>query len=251
MSIYHVYSQSYGQWNIKPGSVFVFSANDSKKLVTVWAKYLSVPKRSYRVILENGMVNRLWSFRTWDIEGRYITKLLGQKKKRNCIFKGWHLANGSSDPNNPQNILKEVNKMFQMSLNVLSKLLLILCCHQQKIQKLTQFSHFNDHETLEVNMITRQMTPFFSSTLWVLSFGIFHFCISRTSKLNSMASSLCFMYWPVKYTLTSGPLKLRGWGSCSPPRFLLQLTFYQLTMIVTRKKEPKNINHIKFLENYR
>ena len=28
-------------------SVFVFSANGSKKLVIVWAKYLSAPERSY------------------------------------------------------------------------------------------------------------------------------------------------------------------------------------------------------------
>ena len=29
--------------------------------------------------------------------------------------------------------------------------------------------------TLEVNMITRQTTPFFLSTFCVLSFGLFHF----------------------------------------------------------------------------
>ena len=35
-----------------------------------------------------------------------------------------------------------------------------------------------------------------------------------------------------------------------PPRFWLKLIFYQLTMIVKRKKESKNINHIKFPESY-
>ena len=30
-------------------------------------------------------------------------------------------------------------------------------------------------DTLEVNMITRQITPFFLSTFCVLSFGLFHF----------------------------------------------------------------------------
>ena len=35
--------------------------------------------------------------------------------------------------------------------------------------------------TLKVNMITRQVTPFFSNTLWTLSFGIFHFCNSWSS----------------------------------------------------------------------
>ena len=37
----------------------------------------------------------------------------------------------------------------------------------------------------EVNMITRQMTPFFLFILWVLFVGIFHFCISRRSKFSS------------------------------------------------------------------
>ena len=38
-------------------------------------------------------------------------------------------------------------------------------------------------------------------------------------------------------------------GGSLQPRFWLKLTFYQLTMIVKRK-EPKNINYIKFLEGY-
>ena len=37
------------------------SANDSKKLVTVWAKYISASERSYLVLSENGMANVLWS----------------------------------------------------------------------------------------------------------------------------------------------------------------------------------------------
>ena len=35
-----------------------------------------------------------------------------------------------------------------------------------------------------VNMITRKMTPIFSSTPQALSVGIFHFCISRPSKFS-------------------------------------------------------------------
>ena len=49
---------------------FVCSADDNKKLLTVWTKYLRAPERSYSILLENGM---------------------GKK---------WHLANGSSEPNN-------------------------------------------------------------------------------------------------------------------------------------------------------
>ena len=38
---------------------FVFSADDSKKSVTVWAKYLSALEKSYCVLSENDIVNRL------------------------------------------------------------------------------------------------------------------------------------------------------------------------------------------------
>ena len=58
-SIYHVYSQSYGHWIVKNGSCFAFSAGENKILVTIWAKYLSAPKRSYWVLSENAMVPRL------------------------------------------------------------------------------------------------------------------------------------------------------------------------------------------------
>ena len=42
--------------------------------------------------------------------------------------------------------------------------------------------------TWGVNIITRQMNPFFPSTLLASSVGIFHFCISRPSKVSSMGS---------------------------------------------------------------
>ena len=40
---YHVYSKSYSYENFKNGSIFVFSDDGSKQVVTVWAKYLSAP----------------------------------------------------------------------------------------------------------------------------------------------------------------------------------------------------------------
>ena len=53
-----------------------------------------------------------------------------------------------------------------------------------------------------VNMITRQMTSFFSFlTIWILSVGTFHFCILRPSKFSSMRSPLCSMFWSVKSTV--------------------------------------------------
>ena len=44
---FHFYSQRYGHQNVKNVSYFVFSADGSKQLVTVWAKFLNPPKRSY------------------------------------------------------------------------------------------------------------------------------------------------------------------------------------------------------------
>ena len=43
--------------------------------------------------------------------------------------------------------------------------------------------------TREENMIARQMTPFFSSTLWVLSIGIFRFSDSNLDLLYVRQSS--------------------------------------------------------------
>ena len=40
---------------------FCISADGSKILVTVWAKYISASERSYWAISENGMVNLIWS----------------------------------------------------------------------------------------------------------------------------------------------------------------------------------------------
>ena len=41
---YHVCSQSYGHLNVTNGLFFVFSADGSNKLVTVW---VNAPERSY------------------------------------------------------------------------------------------------------------------------------------------------------------------------------------------------------------
>ena len=47
-----------------PNSSFcVISVDDSRKLVTVWAKYLCAPEISHRVLSENGIANRPWGYR--------------------------------------------------------------------------------------------------------------------------------------------------------------------------------------------
>ena len=70
-----------------------------------------------------------------------------------------------------------------MHLNIFPKLSLI----SRKYKKLAIFD-ISETITLRVNIIHRQMTPFFSPNLWALSVGIFHFCFSRPSKFNSMGS---------------------------------------------------------------
>ena len=42
---------------------------------------------------------------------------------------------------------KELNKISQAHLNMLLKLWLIFCCHQQKMQKISHFWRFNDHNS--------------------------------------------------------------------------------------------------------
>ena len=74
--------------NVKNGSFFVFSADDSKKVVSFLAKYLSKPEGFYWVLSENGMINMLLNYCSWDIEGRNIKKLLSQQKTPKSLFSG-------------------------------------------------------------------------------------------------------------------------------------------------------------------
>lgn len=53
---------------------FLFSADDSKTIVTVSTKHLSAPEISSLVLSENVMVNRLLSYHFWDIDGGNIKK---------------------------------------------------------------------------------------------------------------------------------------------------------------------------------
>ena len=121
----------------------------------------------------------------------YIKKLLSQlKKQRNSVF--WHLSNGSSESKNPYNFLKKLNKIFLMHVNILSKLWLIFCCHQQKIQKCAIFDILMTITSAE--NIIRRTTPFLSSTFWSVSIGLFHFCISKPAKFSSVGSPLYIMF---------------------------------------------------------
>ena len=115
---------------------FVFCADASKKLVTVWAKYLTAPDRSHLVLSKNGMIYRLWSYRSWNIVGRNKKNCRVDKEiPKSCINKGWNLAKSSSEPKNPWHFLKEVNKIFQMHLNISPKLWMIFAVISRKWKK--------------------------------------------------------------------------------------------------------------------
>ena len=47
--------------NMQNMNLLVFSADNSKKSVAVWVKPISTSRRSYWVLSENGMINRLLS----------------------------------------------------------------------------------------------------------------------------------------------------------------------------------------------
>ena len=74
-----------------------------QKNIHIFGKYSTASQRSYRVHSENGMVNRLWNYRLWDVEGRNNKKTAQSTKKvqKYCIFKGSYYANGSLETNNP------------------------------------------------------------------------------------------------------------------------------------------------------
>ena len=120
--------------NVTNGYFFVFSADDSKRLVRVGAKAFKLARN---ILLSSF---RKW-YDYWTLEllivilGEEISKkLLSQQKvPKFCISKGWHLV--AQNPIIYSTFYNEINKIFQtLLLNILPKLLQIFSCHQQKIQ---------------------------------------------------------------------------------------------------------------------
>ena len=149
------------------GSFFVFSSDDSKKLVTVWKKYLSTPERCYWGLSENDIINRLWNYCSWEIDGRNI-KITSESAKK-YINKGWQLANGSSEPKKP--FLKEPNKIVQKNLNVLPKLYWLFAVISRKYKSWAIFDILMTI-TSKVNFKLEKWPHFF-----VLSFELYPFLI--------------------------------------------------------------------------
>ena len=202
-------SQSYGHWNVKNGSFFVFSADGSKKSVIVLANYLNASEWSYWVLSENGMIHRLWSYLSWDIEGRNIIKNCRVGKNyRNPVFSRVHYATDNPEANILRHFLKDLKKIFQIHVNISPKLWLIFCCHLQKTQQMSNFWHSNNYNSMGKNDNELTNNPIF--IIYYLS-SIFQFWISRPSKfsptgnpffeIQSPSPFLLFFFW-VKFTCT-------------------------------------------------
>ena len=124
----------------------------------------------------NVVVNRLQNYRLWDIEGRNIEKTAESAK--NLYFKVRRIGNSSTESSDSKNFIKEINKIFQIHLNILSKLWLSFCCHQQSIQKISYFNIFMTIN-LGVNVITREITLFFHLLVKLSPLVYFISCILR------------------------------------------------------------------------
>lgn len=83
----------------------------------MWAKYLSVSELSYWVLLKNGMVNRLWSYCSWEIGYRNAKKCWVSKKFQNLSFSRVNIFLIVAQ-NNLEHFLKEVIEILQMQYNV-------------------------------------------------------------------------------------------------------------------------------------
>ena len=148
---------------------------------TVWARYLSVSERSFRKcyrLLGYELLYRLWATigKTSTLR---CTRFLLFFFVDSVVFLYYY----------PQCL----GKPFAQTVTNC----LLSSEENTKNQSFLMFLFM----TLGINMIPRKMNPFFSSTIWALSVDIFHFSISRPSKLNSMGYSFC-IFWSVKCILT-------------------------------------------------
>ena len=103
---------------------------------------ISSSERSYWDFSENGTVNRLWSYRLWDVKGRINSKTTESvKEPTSFIFKGWHLANDTSEPN-----LSHVLRNKWGLSDILPNCYWFFCWYQQEIQQMSHLLHFNNHK---------------------------------------------------------------------------------------------------------
>ena len=103
MSSYHVYSKSYG--------------HEMSEMV-YFLHFLLKKATNIQVNLKDLFYffqKMLWLM-SFGITVHEILRV-EIKKKITCILKGWYLANGSSESNNPWHFLKELNKTFNIQFH--------------------------------------------------------------------------------------------------------------------------------------
>ena len=87
----------------------------------------------------------------------------------------------------------------QCTLCIFSKLWLIFCWHQQKLQKMSHFWHFNDHNCRSKHNKTN--VPFFHLLFELYLFVYFIFAFQDLQNSVAWVSLLGIIFWSVKYTL--------------------------------------------------
>ena len=58
----------------------------AKKSCHSFGKTFNAPERSYSVLLKNDMFNKLWSYRSRDIQGRNIRKTAESAKSNQILY---------------------------------------------------------------------------------------------------------------------------------------------------------------------
>ena len=118
---------------------------------------------------------------------KIFKKLLSQQQYQNLLFlRICYPTKGSLESSNPQHFLKVLNKIFQMSLNILPKLRLIFAVISRKCKKNERFLRIFHSGSL------------FSQTLWPLSVFIFHFCF-HCSIFHLQRSFSCIKFATFQY----------------------------------------------------
>ena len=136
-----------------------------------------------------------------------------KKKKQNSIFSRVYYATGSSEANISHHLLKELSKIFQMHVNILSKRWLIFCCYLQKIQQMSNFWHsVNTNSRSKHDKWTNKWPHFFHLLLelYLLVYFNFEFQDLQNSIpwvfphfLEIQSLLVCIIFWSVRYTCTN------------------------------------------------
>ena len=142
-------------------------------ILWAWAENFSSVKIVEKVDIIWSFSSQAKNFSPWAEFDRLFSITVPEGAVRSCSIKifvmekfanftGWQLCQSHIGAILVSNWEENMNPNIhnQMHLNILPKLWLSFCCHQQKTQKANHFWHFMT-KTLGVNMITKQNDPFF------------------------------------------------------------------------------------------